>query len=155
MKLYKTQTIETGLFMWSLNPGQFLQIFHLVNGNLSHRYIFSQVSLQILLLPTKYSLLQLTCCTSLLWTSEVAQSCLTLWDPMDCSLPGASIHGIFQERVMEWVAISFSRVSSRPRDWTQVSNIAGRRFTVWATKEALTVAEFKNCLFFYFTEPKK
>ena len=52
-------------------------------------------------------------------------------------------------------AISFSRVSSRPRVWTQVSHIAGRRFTVWATKEALTVAEFKNCLFFYFTAPKK
>ena len=40
--------------------------------------------------------------------SEVAQSCLTLSDPMDCSLPGSSIHGIFQARVLEWVAISFS-----------------------------------------------
>ena len=44
--------------------------------------------------------------------SEVAQSCLTLRDPMDCSLPGPSIHGIFQARVLEWVAISFSRGSS-------------------------------------------
>ena len=41
--------------------------------------------------------------------SEVAQSCLTLHDPMDCSLPGSSIHGIFQARVLEWVAIAFSR----------------------------------------------
>ena len=41
--------------------------------------------------------------------SEVAQSCLTLSDPMDCSLPGSSIHGIFQARILEWVAISFSR----------------------------------------------
>ena len=40
--------------------------------------------------------------------SEVAQSCPTLCDPMDCSLPGSSIHGIFQARVLEWVAISFS-----------------------------------------------
>ena len=40
--------------------------------------------------------------------SEVAQSCLTLYDPMDCSLPDSSIHGIFQARVLEWVAISFS-----------------------------------------------
>ena len=40
--------------------------------------------------------------------SEVAQSCLTLSDPMDCSLPGSSIHGIFQARVLEWVAIAFS-----------------------------------------------
>ena len=48
--------------------------------------------------------------------SEVAQLCLTLCDSMDCSLPGSSIHGIFQARVLEWVAISFSRGSFRPRD---------------------------------------
>ena len=50
--------------------------------------------------------------------SEVTQSCPTLCDPMDCSLPGSSIHGILQARVLEWVTISFSRGSSRPRDWT-------------------------------------
>ena len=68
--------------------------------------------------------------------SEVAQSCLTLWDPMDCSLPGFSIHGTFQARIPEWVAISFSRESSPPRDQTQFSCIVGRRFTLWATREA-------------------
>ena len=68
--------------------------------------------------------------------SEVAQSCLTLCDPMDCSLPGSSVHGIFQARVLEWVAISFSRESSWPRDRTQVSSIAGRFFTIGATREA-------------------
>ena len=47
---------------------------------------------------------------------EVAQLCLTLCDPMDCSLPGSSVHGILQARILEWVAISFSRGSSRPRD---------------------------------------
>ena len=62
--------------------------------------------------------------------SEVVQLCLTLRDPMDCSLPGSSIHGIFQARVLEWVAISFSRGSSQPRDRTQVSLIAGRCFTI-------------------------
>ena len=67
--------------------------------------------------------------------SEVAQSCLTLCDPMDCSPPGFSIHEIFQAWVLEWVAISFSRGSSQPRDWTRVSRIAGRRFTIWATRE--------------------
>ena len=67
---------------------------------------------------------------------EVAQLCLTLYDPMDCSPPGSSVHGIFQARVLEWVAIAFSRASSRPRDWTRVSPIVGRRFTVWATREA-------------------
>ena len=61
--------------------------------------------------------------------SEAAQSCPTVCDPMDCSLPSSSIYGIFQARVLEWVAISFSRGSSQPRDQTQVSRIAGRRFT--------------------------
>ena len=47
---------------------------------------------------------------------------------MDCSLPGSSAHGIFQARILEWVAISFSRGSSQPRDWTQVSRIVSRCF---------------------------
>ena len=64
--------------------------------------------------------------------SEVTQSCLSLCDPMDYSLPGFSVHGIFQARVLEWVAISFSRGSSWPRDQTQISCIAGRCFTLWA-----------------------
>ena len=68
--------------------------------------------------------------------SEVAQLCPTLCDPMDCSPPGPSVPGIFQARVLEWVAISFSRRSSQPRDQTQVSCTAGRRFTLWATREA-------------------
>ena len=68
--------------------------------------------------------------------SEIAQLCPTLCDPMDCRLSGSSIHGIFQARVLEWVAISFSRGSSQPRNQTWVSRIAGRRFTVWATREA-------------------
>ena len=59
-------------------------------------------------------------------SSEVAQSCLTLCDPVDCSPPGSSIPGILQARILEWVAISFSRGSSQPRDRTQVSHIAGR-----------------------------
>ena len=67
--------------------------------------------------------------------SEVAQSCPTLCYPMDCSLPGSSVHGIFQARVLEWVAIAFSRGSSSPRDWTRVSGIVGRRFTIWATRD--------------------
>ena len=58
------------------------------------------------------------------------------YDPMDYSLPGSSVHGIFQARVLEWVAISFPRESSRPRDQTRVSCIAGRFFTNWATREA-------------------
>ena len=53
-----------------------------------------------------------------------------------CSSQGFSVHGIFQARVLEWVAISFSRGSSWPRDRIRVSRIAGRHFTIWATREA-------------------
>ena len=67
--------------------------------------------------------------------SLVVQSCPTLCDPMYCSLPGSSVHGIFQARILEWIAISFYRGSSRPRNGTQVSRIVSRRFTVWATRE--------------------
>ena len=66
--------------------------------------------------------------------SEIAQSCPTV-QPHDYRLPGFSIHGIFQARILEWVAISFSRRSSQPRDQTQVSSIVSRCFTVWATRE--------------------
>ena len=60
----------------------------------------------------------------------VTQSCLTLCNTMDCSLPGSSVHGILQERILEWVATPFSRGSSWPRDWTWVSCIADRFLTV-------------------------
>ena len=68
--------------------------------------------------------------------SEVTHSCPTLCNPMDCSLWGSPIHGIFQGKVLAWVSTSFSRVSSQPRDWTEVSCMAGRLFTIWTTKEA-------------------
>ena len=81
--------------------------------------------------------------SSLVWKhyeSEVrmliSQLCLTLYDPMDCSPPGSFVHGILQARILEWVAIPFSRGSSYPRHQTGVSCIAGRFFTIWATREA-------------------
>ena len=55
---------------------------------------------------------------------------------MDCSQPGSSVHGIFQARILEWVAIFFSRGSSQRRDQTHISYITGGFFTVWATREA-------------------
>ena len=67
--------------------------------------------------------------------SDVAQSCPTLCDLMNCRLPDFSIHGIFQAIVLEWIAISFSRGSSQPRDRTWVSCIVDRHFTVWVTRE--------------------
>ena len=66
-----------------------------------------------LLLPSIFPNIKVFSNESVLPISEVAQSCPTLCDPMDCSLPGSSIHGIFQARVLEWVAISFTRGSSQ------------------------------------------
>ena len=66
----------------------------------------------------------------------VAQSCPTLCNPMDCSPPGSSVHGILQARILEWVDIPFSRGSSSSRDWTQVSCIAGRFFIIYAAAAA-------------------
>ena len=75
--------------------------------------------------------------------NEVAQSCPTLCDPVDCSPPGSSAHGILQARLLEWVAISFSRGSSWPRNWIQVSR--GRRFNLWATREAQESEVAQSC----------
>ena len=82
---------------------------------------------------------------------KVAQSCPTLCDPMDCT-----VHGTLQGRILEWVAFPFSRGSSQPRDQTQVSRIAGRFFTSWATREAIysetvsfTLLLMLKCLLFH------
>ena len=64
--------------------------------------------------------------------SVMSNSCVF----MDCSPPGSSAHGIFQTRILEWVVLSFSKGSSQSRDPTEVSCIAGRFFTIWATREA-------------------
>ena len=71
-----------------------------------------------------------------LWNVRVcAQSCPALCDPMDCKLPGASVHGIFQVRILEWSAISFFRGSSQPCDQTWVSYISRYILYHWATRE--------------------
>ena len=66
----------------------------------------------------------------------VAQSCPTLFDPMDCSPLGSSVRGILQARILPWIAILFSRGVSQPKDWNCISWIAGRFFTIWATRKA-------------------
>ena len=73
----------------------------------------------------------------------VTRSCLTLCNPMDCSPPGSTVHGILQARILEWVAMPFSRGSSWPRDQTWVSCTGGRFFTIWATRE---VCGYNTCL---------
>ena len=64
---------------------------------------------------------------------SITKSCPTLWDPMDCSLAVSSVHGIFQARILEWVAIPFSRGSSWPRDRTHISSIGRQIPYYWAT----------------------
>ena len=76
----------------------------------------------------------------------VTQLCLTLCDLIDCSPQDSSIHGIFQARILEQVAIPFFRRSSWPRVWTQVSCIAGRFFTIWVTREAPFPSSFLNLI---------
>ena len=70
---------------------------------------------------------------------SVAQSCPTVCDPINCSLPGSSVHGILEARILEGKKKKKKKntgVRSQPRDWTRVSHTAGRVFTVWATREA-------------------
>ena len=78
-----------------------------------------------------------------------------LCDPMDCSLQGISIHGIFQARILEWVTISFFRGSFWPRVWTRVSCIGGRCFNLWATKKQLGFLpqEICNVIISVFSNP--
>ena len=65
-------------------------------------------------------------------------------DPMDCNLPGSSVHGILQARILEWVAMSFSRGSSQPRDWIHVFYIAGGFFTTEPPGKPKRVLELTN-----------
>ena len=64
----------------------------------------------------------------------VSQPCPTLCNTMNCTLPCSSVHGTLQARILEWVAIPFSRGSSQPKNQTQVSCIVGRFFTIWVTR---------------------
>ena len=79
-----------------------------------------------------------------------AQSCLTLCNPTDCNLPGSCVRGILQARILGWVAIFFSRRSPWPKGWTQVSCVAGRFFTLWATSVSVYVCIYVWYFFFYF-----
>ena len=72
----------------------------------------------------------------------VAKSCPTLCNPVDCSPPGSSVHGFPQARILEWVAIPFSRGSSQRRGRTQVSCIAGGFFTTWDTREGYLLSVY-------------
>ena len=81
----------------------------------------------------------LSCCLVTSVLVLVTQSCLTPY-----SIPGSSVHRIFQARTLEWVAISFSRESSQPTDWTQVSCIAGSLFTILSRVQFSDLANAKR-----------
>ena len=81
------------------------------------------------------------------WVNEITQSCPTLCDSMDCSLTTFLRPWDFPGKNLEWVALSFSRRSSWPRDCTQVSCIVGRRFTIWATSLVPRLTEIRDAHF--------
>ena len=110
-----------------------------------------------------WSIVDLRYCVSFRWTAKwfsyiyvcvckSTQLCPTLFDPMDYRSPGTSVHGLLQARIQEWVAIPFSMGSSQPRDRPQVSCIAGRFFTVWATREAHMCIFWCICIFILFQD---
>ena len=76
----------------------------------------------------------------------------SLCDPVDCSTPDSSVHGILQARILESGCLAFSRASSRPKDWTQVSHLAGRFFTIWATWEAMVPYKYSLLIDFVFSK---
>ena len=80
----------------------------------------------------------------------VTQPCPALCYPVNCSLAGSSVHRILQAGILEWVAIPFSRGSSWPRDWTWISCIASRFFTVWTTRESQVIIIFSHFIHFFF-----
>ena len=94
-----------------------------MSWNLLKLFLASKVKRS--LLPESLHLMWVHACS-------VAKSCLTLCDPMDCSPPGSSVHGIYQARILEWVAISSPKGSPQPRDWTSpmAPALAGRFFTI-------------------------
>ena len=103
------------------------------------------LSIVLFLMAYKLRGVTISCCA--VCVCLVAQSCLTLCDPMDCSPPGSSVHRVFLARLLKWLAIPFLG-SFQPRDQTQVSCIAGRLFTVLATREAcyylISLSRFNN-----------
>ena len=119
---YKQTEIKANHYQTGLSPHSALPIRGKTNKQ-------TKDSAQI----SPYMKLNQTTGLILKWSHSVVSN--SLW-PHGLSLLCSSIHGIFQAKVLEWVAISFSRGSSWPSDWTQVSHVAGRCFNLWATREA-------------------
>ena len=117
-----------------------------ISITVSHSESFTFSSLNSVSIPLIISIVSLLCVC--VW---VAQSCLTLCDPMDCGLLGPSVHGILQAIIVDWVAIPLFRGSSWPRDRTQVSWIGVRFYTLWATRVYIYLFHFWLCWVFVAT----
>ena len=119
---------------WMLNHQQRIaraekKIF-LVHGKCSEERVQKNIVHSPSVFFFNWRIIVLQCCIVFCHVNLlVAQSCPVLCNPMECSPPGSSVHGILQARILEWVATSFSRGSSLPRDRTQVSCITGKCFT--------------------------
>ena len=101
---------------------------------ISHLALLSLEFLMLMWIPHTYVLNFITP-VNMSWKWKWSCSVMSYSLQPHCSLPGSSVYGIFHAIVLQWIAISFSRGSSPPRDWTQVSCIVDRRFTIWATRE--------------------
>ena len=122
-------------YIFIITQHKMFSAFHIWTPYVSS-YIFSFQKHENFLIIFCFPFLALLSCSTMLKRNStvcvcvlVTQLCPTLWDPMDCSPPGSSFHGIFQTRKLEWVVISFSRGSSRLRDRAQFSCIAEVKVT--------------------------
>ena len=79
------------------------------------------------------------------WKVSVSGSVVSLCDPVDCSLPGSSVHGILQARILEWAAMPSSSRSFQFKDQTRVSHTGGRVFTIWVTRKPLGIKSVVKC----------
>ena len=129
-KLRKVQTHRA----MRLKPWRHPELLHINMSDNSLHLIFSIIEpIKFLCWLMKLFIFsELDWCGAWLHACSVAQLCPTLCDPMDCSPPGSSVHGILHAKILEWVAVSFSRGSSWPRDWIQMSFIGRWILYHWA-----------------------
>ena len=127
--------VQTCLSTFPTNPEQFAMVLDPLKNKVRSPFVAWRIPWTVWGHKESDRIEQLSLSLFLLWLQMlVAQLCPTLCNSKNCSPPGSSVHGISQARILQWVANSFSRGSSWPRDWTQVSNTVGRLFTIWVTR---------------------
>ena len=134
----RTQTANHPCLLQGQTEEFFLKTFYFLWSTNKSRQTTTQVSNGQLLASPESLCIPRQSRLSLFRKLLVTQLCPILSRPIDCSPQGSSVHVILQARILEWVAMPFSRGSSQSRDWTPVSCIAGRLFTIWATREAFS-----------------